>query len=234
MEAFLNRLFSLKPGELRLVIILGSILLCNSVAQKVSEISAVSNLLSDVGVAQILIVWTIDGVLLILTTGLQSLLIDRFNRIKLMSAVSLGLALAFLVLRLMFWAKAPLWLTYSLLYLLSQQQWLFFPLVFWILANDILDIPQTKRLFPQIASWGFAGGLLGIAFAAVSPGLMSQFGLQSESLLTCNIVLYVLIFWVIQNKLPHQRLRQTRTKSITMQETLIEGWDFVHHVRNNS
>jgi AAA family ATP:ADP antiporter len=230
MNNLLSRTFRLRPGETGLVITLGLLLLSNSVAQQVSGIVAISGFLSEGGVNQILIVWVIDTLLIILMTGLQSLIVDRFDRITLMRGMTFGFTLVFTVLRLLFTLQSPGWLNYSLLYLVSEQQWLFFPLIFWVLANDIFDMHQTKRLFPLIASWGSAGRLLGIGVALLSPGLFSQLAIKPEEVLTFNVLLYMLAYLIMLAGLRKVKVRQTRQKPETLQETLTEGWAFVREV----
>ena len=100
-----------------------------------------------------LIVWIIDWLLIIAATAGQSLIIDRFNRARLLGWVCLVFAGAYILLRLLFFFDVPEWINYSLLYFLTDQQWLFFPVFFWVLANDIYDPAQAKRLFPLISSF---------------------------------------------------------------------------------
>ncbi len=225
-----SQYFSLRKGEGSVLLILGSILMFNAIAQKISEISSVSNFLSGVGISQILIVWIADGILLIFTTGLQSLLIDRFNRIFLMKAISITLAVAFLALRLLIAFNAPQWLHLSLFYLLSQQQFTFFPTFLWILGNDLFSMSEAKRTFPKIAAFGFLGNLVGIAVAALGPRWMSGMGLSVANLITFNILIYVIVFCCIQLGLSRVKLRKSTQKMSGIVETLSEGWSFIVEV----
>ena len=230
MNSSLNRIFRLRPGEFGLIFVLGLVLLLNSVAVQVSGIVSISNFLSEGGVNYLLIVWIVDDLLILLTAGLQTLVVDRFDRIKLMRWMTLGFAAVFIILRLMFLAGVPGWLNYSLLYLAAEQQELFVPLVFWILANDMLNMAQTKRLFPIIASWGLAGRLLGIGVAAISPGLFARLGLQTEAILILNILVYLAAFLVITGGLRRAKISPIRRKRETVRETLTEGWGFMREV----
>jgi ATP/ADP translocase len=230
MENRFDRVFQLKPGEASLVLLLGVVLLGNSLAQKVSEIASISNFLNDVGSPQLLILFIVSSAVCFLTTGLQSLLVDRFNRVTLIRGISFGFALAFVVLRVLFLFKAPNWLSYGFLYLLSEQQLIFFPMVFWILANDIFDISQSKRLFPLLASWGFIGSLIGISITAFSPRLFHQLGIKAEELLMINILLYLILHFLLEFCLKNVKIRKTRQRVETMIETLSEGWNFVREV----
>ncbi|NJK63679.1 MAG: hypothetical protein HC921_14220 [Synechococcaceae cyanobacterium SM2_3_1] len=199
----------------------------NAIAQKISEISSVSNFLSGVGISQILIVWVADGILLIFTTGLQSLLVDRFNRIFLMKAISVTLAVAFLALRLLIAFNAPQWLHLSLFYLLSQQQFTFFPTFLWILGNDLFSMSEAKKAFPKIAAFGFLGNLIGIGAAATGPRLISGMGLSIANLITFNIFIYIVVFSCVQLGLSQVKLRKSTQKVSGIKETLSEGWNFI-------
>jgi ATP:ADP antiporter, AAA family len=230
MEKFLSQAFRLKPGEVSLVFLLGTISLSNALAQKVSEIASISNFLNDVGPPQFLIVLAVSSIVSFLTTGLQSLLVDRFDRITLLRGISFSLAAAFVILRVLFLFQAPRWFNYGFLYLLSEQQFIFFPMAFWVLSNDIFDISQTKRLFPLLASCNFFGSLLGIGTTAISPLLFDQFNIKAEELLMINIMLYLFIHFLLDAGLKNTKVRQARQKPETMQETLSEGLDFVKEV----
>ncbi|TET49378.1 MAG: hypothetical protein E3J64_09740, partial [Anaerolineales bacterium] len=202
----------------------------NSMAQQVSGIVAISGFLEEGGVNQILVVWSIDMILIVVTTALQSLIIDRFDRITLMRWLVFAFAAVFAGLRVLFTFLPVGWLNYSLLYLVSEQQWLFFPLVFWVLANDVFDMAQSKRLFPVIASLGFIGKLAGIGIAAVSPGLFAQMDIKPEEILTINILIYMFAFLLISTGLQRAKVRRTAQKQETVRETLTEGWGFVREV----
>jgi ATP/ADP translocase len=205
------------------------LLLINALALQVSELVAVSGFLSEVGADELLIVWIVDMGLIILAASAQSLVVDRFNRVRLLRMMIVAFAIIYVVLRLMFVLGLPGWLNYSLLFLLSEQQWLFFPLIFWILANDVYDTAQSKRLFPLIASFSFVGQIISMGLAAVAPMVFARLGLQSADLLILNIGLYVVAF-VLAGRLSDVKVRQTQQKSETLRETLTEGWDFVREV----
>ena len=174
----LGQLFRIRPGETGTVVALGFILLTNALAMQISYVVSISGFLSEQGANQIPLVWIVDMLLILLLTGISSLIVDRFNRVRLMGAMSIALAVIFIVLRLMFIAGLPGWLNYSLLYLIAEQQWQFFPLVFWVLANDIFDMSQAQRLFPLIAASNLFGQTLGLGIAAAAPGLMSSLNIS--------------------------------------------------------
>ncbi len=223
-------LFRLRPGETGLVLTLGFLLFANSVAQPLAEITAISNFLLEVGVNNILLVWIFDALLAFVLTGGQSLIIDRFDRKRLLQGFCILLSVVFGLLWLLVVLGAPSWLNYGLLYLVAQQQWLVYPMVFWVLANDVLEMSQAKRLFPLMASLGFVGRLVGILLALVWPSVMARLGLPAQTVLLLSILIYGAAFLVAFFGLRRARVRQITYRVETVQETLAEGWAFVREV----
>src|SRR5512135_1843382 len=116
-----------RPGELRLVLALGAVLFVNYAAMGITKVVSVSGFLSEVKDHYILLVWAVDMVLLILATGVQSLIVDRFDRIKLLMGVLLIFAALYALLPLTFKIPGfPTYISYTLVYLLNDQQWRFF------------------------------------------------------------------------------------------------------------
>jgi ATP/ADP translocase len=230
MPSTLQQFFKIRAGETHLVLVMGAIILGNGLAQKISEIVSVSNFVTDVGTVQFLGVLIITSSISMAVTGLQSLLVDRFNRIHLLRIIGFGLGLSFVLLRLLFIISAPSWLTYGLFYLLSEQQLVFFPMAFWVLANDVFDVSQSKRLFPLLGSIGFIGSLIGIGIAAISPTVFQKATIKPEEILMVNILIYLLLYLIVMQGLRRVKLRQMRRKVESMQATLSEGWKFVQDV----
>lgn len=227
---FFLRVLKIQPREAWLVFALGFLLFGNSLARQVSGIVAISGFLDSSSVNSILLVMGIDYALILIVGGLQSLIVDRFNRIKLMAGISLAFALVFVILRAMFAVGAPNWLSYTVMYLIGDQQLVLFPIVFWVLANDIFNFTQTKRLFPLIASWSFIGKLAGIGLAAISPALSTRLGIHPEEILLFNALIYVIGFLLVITGLRQVKLRPTIRQPESIRETLSEGWDFVKGV----
>lgn len=230
MPSQIQQFFKIRAGETPLVLVMGAIILSNALAQKISEIVSVSNFVTDVGTVQFLGVLIITSSISLLMTGVQSLLVDRFNRIQLLRLIGFGLGIAFVVLRLLFLFQAPAWLTFGLFYLLSEQQLVFFPMAFWVLASDVFDVSQGKRLFPLLASLGFVGSLLGIGVAALSPLLFARAAIKPEEILMVNILIYLVLHGLIESGLGQVKLRPMRHKVESLQATLSEGWKFVQDV----
>jgi hypothetical protein len=177
-----------------------------------------------------LLVLLVDYTLILVVAGLQSLIVDRFNRIRLMSGITLSFAAVFVGLRLMFVFSDLGWLNYSAMYLVAEQQLVLFPITFWVLANDVFSFSQVQRLFPLIASWSFVGKLAGIGIAYISPSLFSAIGAQNEDILIFNALIYAVGYILVVISMRNVALRRTVQKIETMSETFSEGWGFVRDV----
>ncbi len=234
LATFAERFIRIRPGEYRLVLMMGLLLFINSLALEISDVVAVSGFLEKVGINELLVVYVVDMLLIIFTAGLQSLVVDRFDRLTVIRWMAVIIATAYVGLRLMFIFGAPDWLNYSLLYLLSDQQWLFFPLVFWVLANDVFEMQQGKRLFPLIAAVGFIGQIVGLLIAGAVAPLLIESGVESVELLSFNAILYVLTFFLIVFGMRGVRPRHTTNahQHVPVRETLTEGWAFLREVQS--
>jgi ATP/ADP translocase len=224
------QLLRVYPEERGVFVILGLVFFCNSVATQIASVAAVSGFLKGEGVNQIPILWIIDMLVILIIAGLQSLIIDRFERTNLVRIMILGFAVIFVILRLMFYVHAPAWLSYGMMMIISEQQWLFFPLVFWTLAQDVFSVAQAKRLFSPIASLGFVGRLVGLVIVSVAPQIFDKGGTAAEELLFLNVVFYVAAYFLVVIGLRKIEVRKVVEKHETMRETLVEGWEFVKSV----
>jgi ATP:ADP antiporter, AAA family len=227
MRDRLTQVLRFKPGEIGLVFVLGVILFVNYTAMGITKVISVSGFLSQVKDQYILLVWAVDMVLLILATGVQSLVIDRFNRIKLMMIVLLVFTGLYAVLPLSFLSKSfPLSIAYTLIYLLNDQQWRFFPVVFWILVNDIFDPAAGRRLLPLIAIFAFVGTIVGLGVA----GFDARLHLGPVKLLLLNSFIFFAGFVVAYLGLRKVRIVRAARTSVSIKETFTEGWDFIQTV----
>jgi len=230
MQKFLQSTFKLQPNEVMLVVTFGFLIFGNSLARQVSNIVSVSGVLDVEGPNALLVVLIIDYALVFIVSAFQSLFVDRFNRVHMIAIVSFGFALAFILLRAMFWMRAPEWLNYSAIYLVAEQQFVLFPLIFWVLANDVFTFAQTKRLFPLIASLGFIGKLAGIALAGISSILFTALKLVGEDILLFNALIYIVSSVLILTTLTKINLRDFTKQSESLRETLSEGFEFVRDI----
>ncbi len=227
MQERLPQFLRFKPGELGLVFTLGLILFVNYAAMGITKVISVSGFLSQVKDQYILLVWAVDMVLLILATGIQSLVIDRFDRIKMMMAVLLVFTGLYAILPFAFFFKSfPLSIAYTLIYLLNDQQWRFFPVVFWILVNDIFDPAAGRRLLPVIGTFAFIGTIVGLGIAGLDASL--HFG--AIKLLYLNAIIFFAGFIVAYLGLRKVRIVGATRTAVSMKESFSEGWDFIKTV----
>lgn len=227
MRERFNRWFPLRSGEPGLVLTLGFILFANYAAMGITKVVSVSGFLSQVKEHYILLVWAVDMILLILATGLQSLIVDRFDRVKLMAAVLVVFSLLYALLPLTFYSKIfPASLSYTLIYLLNDQQWRFFPVVFWILVNDIYDPASGRRVMPVIANFAFLGTIVGLGVAAIDAKL--QFG--TVKLLILNASIFFAAFLLASIGLRKVKISSAAQTQVSMKESLVEGWEFIKTV----
>jgi hypothetical protein len=230
MRNFIKEFFRLRKGEWRIVLPLGLLLMGNSIALNISEVVAISGFLDEKNPPQLLIVWVVDMLLIISVTGFYSLIVDRYDRISLTRGMIFFFALAYISVRVLFLFGVHPTLNYSILYLLSEQQWIFYPLVFWTLASDIFTVAQAKRLFPLMAAGGFMGQIIGLSIAASAPNFLTRFAVTSVELISLIVLIYLLSYIVISVGLRRVQLRHTRPRRETVRETLSEGWGFVREV----
>jgi MFS family permease len=230
MKNALSKLFRLYPEETGVVLVMAVVLLLNALARQINGIVAITGLISDNGANSVLVVWLVDYVIILVMGGLQTLIVDRVDRLTLMRGATVVLAIIFTITRLMFTFRLPSWFNYGVLYILSEQQFVFFPLVFWVLANDIFDMAQAKRLFPFIASWSFVGVILGSLLSALIPGIFQQLNIPSEEILLINVILYLVSFLLLFAGMSSIKIRPMSHKQETFKETLTEGIDFVRDV----
>jgi ATP:ADP antiporter, AAA family len=227
MNIFLQRIFRIKSGELGLILTLGTILFINYLTMGITKVVSVSGFLSEVQDYYILLVWAGDMGLLILATGLQSLIIDRFSRIRLLGAIILILGTIYALLPLTFMLdNFPVEISYTLLYLLTDQQWLIFPLIFWTLINDLYSPAQGRRLLPIIGSFAFLGTIIGLLIAQLDAKL--HFG--ATKLLFLNAIVFLLAFGIVFFILRKNRIRHQSQNSATIREAFSGGWNFIQSV----
>lgn len=231
MKNFFSRVFRLYPEEVGLVFVLGFVLLANQVARQITEIAALSGLITEGGTNQVLIVWFVDYILIFIVGALQSLVVDKMERPKLIKRVTLGMAVLFILMRSLFFLNLPPIITYGSLYILAEQQFLLFPLIFWVLANDVFDMAQAKRLFPIIASWNFVGVLIGTGISALSPSLVERLDIHNADILYINVLLYLISFVVLYFGLRAVRVRQTAPpQEESVAKSMSEGFTFVREI----
>jgi ATP/ADP translocase len=230
MKSWYLRPSGLRPDEVPRATAFGAMLFGNALATQVSGIAAISGFLNDVGVAQMIPVWLVSYTLILGLSGVQSLMVDRWDRRRLLGWATLSFAAAFLVIQACFTFGAPPWISYSLMYLTSDQQWLFFPLLLWTLAGDTFEGAQARRIFPVISSLGSLGKLVGIGVAAASPSILALLGAQAEDVVVLNIALYLALYGISRWQLGSLPPQHRPAVDAGLRQTLAHGVEFVQRV----
>lgn len=235
MKAFLSRAFNVRDDEFGIVCILSLLLLGNTIARQMTGIVGISDLINTAGPNQTLIVNGINGIMICITAMLASLIIDRFHRVELLKWTAFGFAMLFVVMEVISLLSDSTQIVAAMVYLISQQQWLLFPMFFWVLANDIFEIVQAKRLIPVIGSWSFVGKMLGIGLTLLPPllfriGWLDTNELTLEMVIRLNILFYMVAFLMIVVGLRKIQIRSLDHLDANIKESLNEGLDFVRQV----
>lgn len=237
MKAFLSKIFNVRNDEFSIVFILSLLLLGNSIARQMTGIVGISDLINTAGPNQTLVVNGINGVMIIITAMLASLIVDRFDRIELLKWTAFGFAMMFVFADVINLLSSSKQIVAALVYLMSQQQWLLFPMFFWVLSNDIFDVVQAQRLIPVISSWSFIGKMLGIGVTLL-PALLFRLKwldaneLTLDMVIRLNILFYLTAFLLIIVGLRKVKIRSLEQVDTPVKESLNEGWDFVRQVNS--
>jgi ATP/ADP translocase len=187
----LERRLRLQPGEGRLLLLFGALMFSNALAMQISYVASVSGFLKADGLSVVWVVWLVNYAGFLLFAAAQTLFIDRFARVTLMRGLMLYFATGFTLIWLALQLALPGRLSYGALYLLAEQQWMLFPVFFWVFANDSVNLQQAKRLFPLMASIGLVGKLVGLGVATLAPVVLPRFGIDLSHLLLINLALYL-------------------------------------------
>ncbi len=230
MSEALARLFRVQGSEIPALLLFAGLMLANSLAMQVSYVASLSGFLKADGLHAIWIVWLIDYGLFLVIAVAQSLIIDRFDRVKFLRAVLIAFSLVFLALWLALQLGTSERLVYAVLYLVAEQQWMLFPLVYWVLANDAWSVAQAKRIFPILAGSGFVGKLIGLALAAAAPAMLRGVGFDVGVLLLFNVATYLAAIALLQALQRRVPLRQVRRRPESARAALSEGAAFIRNV----
>ena len=146
-----------------------------------TQITAASQLVTAAGPGWLLGFYALGGVGLLAMGAVQFGFIDQQARLPMIRVVMIGYGLLFAVAVMLSLASPWLLLGVGLLWLLAEQTNYLVPLLIWTLAGDEFNVAEGRKIFPWIATFGYAGQVLGLAVATLSPWLME--GLQAPLLL---------------------------------------------------
>lgn len=226
-----SRLFNVQPGERASLVVFLVVMAANTISLEGAYVVATCGFLKRLRVEQFPVVWLVDMAILLVVSGLYTLIVDRVSRLKLVRSLVLCLMAIYLIFRLSFAYGAPDWLTYPGLYLLAEQQYTIFPLAFWALANDRFRVAQSKRLFPLIAGGGMVGQIIGSGLAGGSATFFARRGIHPSELLTVNALLFLLAYAMLVLAARHVTVQARQEAGhFKVGEMLTTGFDFVRKV----
>jgi len=225
------RIVRVLPAERARFFTLAALLFINVLVLESNEVVATSGFVSNVGAEQILWVWAIDMLIVILTSGVYSLVVDRTKREWLAVAMCVGFSLLYVALYFLLRFDTPDWLSYSLLTVVNDQQWLLFPMLIWAIASDAFSTAEAKRLFPPLSIAAFAGGIFGNGLTALVARRVAQGGQGSVQMLLFNAGLLLVMVLILAVALRRLKVsaRQSRQGEKVL-DSLREGLAFVREV----
>lgn len=225
------KLFDVQPDEKISLVVFLIVIAANAISLEGSYVIATSGFLKTLKIEQFPLLGLLDMAVLLVVSGFYALLIDRIPRLKFIQGMLIGLAVFHLIFRLLFAYEAPTWLTYPGLYLIAEQQYILFPLAFWVFANDRFSVAQSKRLFPLIATGGLVGQMIGSGVAGGSAKLFESRGIHPSELLIFNAILFLLAFAVLSmNTGSVATTTRQSGGDFNIRDMLTTGFDFVRNV----
>ena len=230
-ERFL-RILNIKPEEAKLAFSLWVLIAINTLVLELSDVVATAGFVSNLGVDKVPWLWIVTTLLTIFAAGGYLMVIDRFSRLHLVTWLLVGLAMFYLILEFLFAFHAPDWLTYPILYLLADQQYMIMPLAFWALASDVYAVTESKRVFPFIASGAVIGGLAGNGIAAWVTYLAERYSFGLSQIFTGVAILLILSAGLLRIVFRDTtlRTRRSREENATLRDTFNIGIDYFLNV----
>lgn len=210
----LAKALNVLEGDRRLILPLGALHFLLAAAHSLFDISATALLIDRLGPDTLPQVYLGSAVALIFVGIVIIPLIDRLDRTRLFSVILLafsGILLASTPLA----ERAP-WFVYRELYIACYLMKGLVFLQFWLLAGDLLDLRQAKRVFPVLLGFSLMGGLAAsVATALLAPGLPTEsFLMAAGALVAGGIIPISLLARRWRHRLPRQRDTSDRVSSL--------------------
>lgn len=181
----LHKTLNVLEADVRPLFLLGALHFIVAASHALFDIGATSLLVAHLGPEALPPVY-IGSALLLIVTGLFVIpIIDRLDRAKLFS-VALVLFATFLAASHHMGDRAPE-IVYRGLYLMCYLMKGLLFLQFWLIAGDIYELRQAKRLFPILLGFSLAGGLA----ASIAASILPRWIVTEDLLLTAAILLFL-------------------------------------------
>ncbi len=164
-----------------------------ALAGYLTEVVASSQMLARVGSGALLVIFPLGGIGLILIALAQFRYIDHRARLPMIRTVSLGYGLAFAIAVGLLWQSIIPVVAIGVVWLLADQLNFLMPLLIWSLASDEFNVAESRKIYPWIVTWTYAGQLLGLALSAVTPWLLRSTSVPLTALLVIDPIVCVFV-----------------------------------------
>ena len=223
------KIFQLKMHEWKTILPLLILLGLDAVVGQFAEVVATSGFINQIGIRQLPWMWIVSMVISVSATLGFVLVVDQSKRVTLMSWVLGGFILAYGTVALLLGIQAPDLVVYPLLYIITEVQYIIFPLALWALAGDLFSLADSRRMFPVIAAGAAVGNILGNALAALLAVLFAPTGGGTVWTMSMTALLYGLSLLLIRLTLARTPVRARNVaKSPTDSKLLLKLKEDLH------
>ncbi len=159
LKAWLGRVFKIHPEDWKPLLLLQALIA--AICTVIAFVKTVSNALfvSHVGVAFLPYTYIVSAISLMTTGFFLVPLIDKYPRLTIYRITTVSLSI-FFVFSFCVMLAHQIWV-YYLTYILSNIADSILFLEFWLIASDLCDSRQAKRVFPLVIGWSLIGGIMG-------------------------------------------------------------------------
>ena len=208
----LGRNLNVLEGDRKLILALGLLHFLLAAAHSLVDIGATALLIRRLGPDTLPQAYTASALALIFVGLVIIPVIDRLDRAKLFSSILVVFAVI-VVASTALAERAPF--VYRELYIAAYLMKSLVFLQFWLLAGDLLDIRQAKRLFPILLGFSLFGGLVASVATALLAGVLptEMFVNAAGALLVAGIVPIVFVSRQWKTRMP-RRERRNRLDSV--------------------
>lgn len=195
-----------------------------------TEVVASSQMLALAGPGVLLVIFPLGGIGLIALALFQFRYVDHRARLPMIRAVALGYAIAFMIVVGMLSQSWLPVLAVGLAWLLADQLTFLMPLLVWSLASDEFNVAESRKVYPWIVTWTYAGQVIGLALSAVSPWLLTRVDIPLTSLLVLDpiICLFIAIWLPLVLKGSHAAKGSAQPENL--REAITSARDFIEGV----
>ncbi len=199
----------------------------------IAEIVAASRFIQLAGLKGLVIIYPLAGIGLILVTLTQVTWIDRIDRQKAFVRVALGYGVVFII-ALVLIANSSSRLSLigtGLAVVLSEQVNFLLPLIIWAMLGDLFNAAESRKVFPWVLTWRYAGQTVGLVIASLAPLVLTRLDVPLYTLLlVCPIGLIGLAIF-LPRALKGRALNHSHGEQEDLRESIKTAWNFVGGVK---